>query len=181
MSQIICENNSRISFKSCKSVQITDMEYIGCGGSVIESVKQFIIQDTKFIGDLGSETALEIIGTNTWIIKCNFTANVNGKIKVDNKWTLGSAIIANQSTIVVQESEFNANRAILGGAVFAEFSSITLNKSSFRGNGLPGESASAGINTFTAGGAIWQKNSSLIIDSCCFEKMQQMMVEQCTH
>ena len=58
---------------------------------------------------------------------------------------------------------------------------LTLNKSSFRGNGLPGESASAGVNTFTAGGAIWQKNSSLIIDSCCFEKMHQMMVEQCTH
>ena len=55
---IVCENHSNVYFNGLNNIQITNLEFIGCGGNQVMGATEFFVQDTKFIGQNYSETEL---------------------------------------------------------------------------------------------------------------------------
>ena len=70
--QIICKDYLHIFFNSSKRIHITNLEFIGCGGNLVENVQEFVVRDTKFKGEENSETALELVETTAEIINSTF-------------------------------------------------------------------------------------------------------------
>ena len=66
--QIVCIDYSHIHFNSSQQVHITNLEFIGCGGNLVENVQEFVVRDTKFKGEEYSETALELAKTTSVIV-----------------------------------------------------------------------------------------------------------------
>ena len=124
--QIECSNDSHIHFNHSLFIQITDLEFIGCGGNQVENVEEFILQNSKFGGQEESETALELFETTAArIINCSFLSNRKGKFKTNvdpyhRPGYVGGALIAVGSTIDISLSSFRDNKATFGGAIFAE-------------------------------------------------------------
>ena len=61
--QIKCTNDSNMHFSQSPCIRITNLEFIGCGGNLVDEVKEFVVQDTTFKGQEDSGTALELIET----------------------------------------------------------------------------------------------------------------------
>ena len=74
---IVCVNYSNINFSHSNNIEITNLEFIGCGNQIIGAV-EFIIQDTKFIGQENSRTALELIDATAQIVNSTFVSNRRG-------------------------------------------------------------------------------------------------------
>ena len=131
--QIRCASYSLIIFNRSHTVQITNLEFIGCGGNQVVNVDKFIVHDTSFKGQGNSGTALELIGTTARITNCTFLSNRNGNFRL-----VGSAIIATHSNINISQSIFENNGADIlyyGGVMFAKQESIiNINTSTFIGN-----------------------------------------------
>ena len=125
--QIRCTSDSLIIFNRSHTVQITNLEFIGCGGNQVVNVDKFIVHDTSFKGQEKSGTALELTGTTARITNCTFLSNRNRNLRL-----VGSAIIATHSNIDISQSRFVNNTADFGGAILAEQNStITFYDSTF--------------------------------------------------
>ena len=98
-------------------------------------VEEFVVKDTKFEGQENSLTALELIETTAQIVSSTFLSNRNElfRVCVDPEYgcrvngSIGGAIIATNSTVVISQSRFEDNGADYGGAIFAEQDSIINN------------------------------------------------------
>ena len=133
---IVCQTySSNIYFNHSHNIEITNLEFIGCGGNQVKHVVEFVVQDTKFIGQENSGTALELIDTTAQIVNGTFVSNRRGLHRkcvlhdpddgcVDG--FIGGAIIATNSTIDINQSKFKDNGADFGGAIFAEHNSIII-------------------------------------------------------
>ena len=152
---INCGETSKLSFINVTGyVQITDLKFVGCGGSRIESVETFVVNNSRFDGQLNAITALHFIESNSQVINCTFTSYRKGTFRESlrtlvvlnsspdfshtfgsNSATVGGAIIATHSTVHVSNSDFYDNSAQAGGAIFAEMDSkITIMDSHFMNN-----------------------------------------------
>ena len=173
---IRCGVTSYLSFINVTGhVQIMDLEFIGCGGSTIESVETFVVNNSRFDGQSNALTALHFIESNSKIINCTFSSYRNGTLRESlrtlvvlnsspdfshtfgsNNATVGGAIIATHSTIQVSNSDFNDNSAQAGGAIFAETGSeITIMDSRFMNNAF--------VATNSIGGAVHIEDSTASI------------------
>ena len=164
--QIKCTSSSHVHFNHSQYIRITNLEFIGCGGNQIVFIEEFVIEDTSFKGQENSETALEIIGTTAKIVDSIFACNTKGLhrcVIFDHKYVcsddgfVGGALIATNSTISVNQSRFEDNRADFGGAIFLEqHSIITVSGSAFINN-----------NATDSGGGLYSSSSSITITRTC--------------
>ena len=141
---IICASYSQIIFNHSHTVQITNLEFIGCGGNQVMNVDKFVVHDSSFKGQdqENSGTTLELIETTAQIINCTF--NRNKHISLYQSWSRNElrwvdwVIIATHSKINIYQSIFENNGAhniTYGGVIFAEQESIiNINASTFINN-----------------------------------------------
>ena len=118
VARIVCTNYSRIIFNSSQLIQIMNLEFIGCGGNEVKNVTTVLVENTKFTGSTYSETSLELIETIGSIVNCTFLSNTVGKLKESHysfyEFTqiyVGGAIVVTNSSIFVNHSHFENNRA----------------------------------------------------------------------
>ena len=163
---IVCENYSNIYFNHSHNIEITNLEFIGCGGNQVKHVVEFIVRDTKFEGHQESGTALELIDTKTQIINSTFVSNRGGSYRrcvlydpYDGCYDvfIGGAIIATNSSIDISLCTFENNGAHLGGAIFVEqFSTISMSDNLFKDN------------TAALSGVLECRNSTITIEATKF-------------
>ena len=151
--QIQCVNNYRMSFSQLQYSRIANLEFIGCGGHQMKHVQEFVINNTKFDGQGGNGSALELIETTAQIINSTFVSNRKGTVRDGTEVStllpknpnvrVGGAIISKNSIINITNSRFNDNRAHFGGAIFAEKNSIIniLSETVFKNNSATAEGA----------------------------------------
>ena len=167
--QIKCTSDSSMHFHQSQSIHITNLEFIGCGGNKVRHVEEFVIEDTKFEGQENSGTALEIIETTAQIVNSTFLSNRKGLyrecaiVDPDNgcgsDGSVGGAIIATNSTVEINQSRFEDNRADRGGTIFAEQDSI-INMS---GNVFVSN------NAILLGGVLYSNSSTITIKASEFQ------------
>ena len=134
----LCVKSARFYDIGC--VQISGLNFIQSGGITVESVNQFMLEDSMFMNS--SETALQLINTTANIVRSSFMLNSVGNYKNPIKTSrgethtlVGSAVITSQSNVTILNSSFEENSAEIGGAIFGElYSQITVYKSNFSGN-----------------------------------------------
>ena len=158
---IACENYSSIYFNHSSYIEITNLEFIGCGGNQVIHVEEFVVQDTKFKGQDYSGTALEIIETTTKVVNTAFVSNKRGSYRKcvlydpDDRCYdgfIGGAIIATNSIIDINQGKFEDNGANFGGAIFVEQNSIiSMSDNAFIDN-----------NAIICGGALFAEQQSII-------------------
>ena len=141
---IFCKKHSNFKFEGVSKLLVKGFNFIGCGNNEIKLIKEFLLENTTFIGVNESETVLEIHTALVNITACLFMYNTVGsfrgpiRILEGHKCQyarVGGVIIANHSSVTVIRSAFIGNGADIGGAIFAtQGSEINLINSSFIGN-----------------------------------------------
>ena len=150
---IACDEHGRFTFIGVHKVYMTGLNYVNCLGNKLESVDQFIIEDSKFKGKKWNQydsdgSLIEVFGhTSAHFIRTSFEQNEFGKSiifeaivnngreplfisKLD--FNVGGAIYAEESKIELVECLFEKNKADVGGAIFIWRSSeITVTRTSF--------------------------------------------------
>ena len=130
-------------------------------------VEEFVVEDTKFEGQENSGTALELIETTAQIVNSTFLSN-KGLYKeciiFDPEYGcqfdgfIGGAITATNSTVEINQSRFEGNRADFGGAIFAEQDSIiNVSGNMFVSN-----------NAYKRGGVLFSISSTITIEASEF-------------
>ena len=121
---IFCNQNASFKFEGISKLSIKGFKFFGCGKNRAKLVKEFLLENTTFIGDNESETALEIDKAKVNIIACVFMHNTIGSllgpIRILQGYRyqyarVGGAIIANESSITFIRSAFVGNKAQIGG------------------------------------------------------------------
>ena len=167
---IVCENYSSIYFSHSSYIEITNLEFIGCGENQVVCVVEFIVQDTMFKGQEYSGTALNLIETTAQMVNSTFVSNRRGSYRkcvlydpddgCHSSGFIGGAIIATNSTVDINQSEFEDNGADYGGGIFAEQKSIiTMSNNAFIDN--HNITSYGGVLYSNAGGAIFADHSSI--------------------
>ena len=138
---IACTSQAaRFEFISIFHVLVSGVNFLGCGGNRVESVKNFILEDSSFEGqEENIGTALKLVNSTIEITR-SFFSNSNGSCWLwfrnsnDRKlyaW-IGGAVIVNQSNASFSDCCFRNNSAELGGAIFGDFTSkISINNCKF--------------------------------------------------
>ena len=162
--QIHCTNSApSMHFDQLQYIHITNLEFIGCGGNHVKHVSEFVLQDTKFEGQVNSGTALELIETTALIVNSTF---VSTKKVIDHCITTsfgtftaaaGGAITATNSTVDISQSVFEDNGAGCGGAISAEQSIINVSGNVFINN-----------NASFYGGVLFSFSSTITIKASMF-------------
>ena len=97
-----------------------------------------MIQDSSFLGQTNSESALKLYNSSGKISQSLFSSNSKGTFKDsvaslsnDYAW-VGGAVVATMSNLVIVDSIFEGNSAQLGGAIYSEtHSNISIFSSTF--------------------------------------------------
>ena len=168
--QIKCASDSYVSFNQSQCIRITNIEFIGCGGNLVNHVEKLVIEDTKFEGQENSGTALELGDTIAEIVDSIFTSNSKGSYRHCPVYLvptlhsclasgfIGGAIIATNSTINISHSIFQDNKAAdYGGAIFAKQKSIIHMSNNIFIN-----------NAASVGGALFPYDSTVTINASIF-------------
>ena len=189
---ITCVDYGRLLFIGVHNVYMNGLEFVGCiGNKIIDSAKQFTVEDSKFIGRnsfVPHPTGNSLIGiyghTSAHFVRTSFEQNEFGTViyaivsrptiqkKVKRKIVVGGAIYAEQSKIELVECSFERNKASIGGAIYVRnCSEITVIRSSFVNNHAkrlrpyrPYQPPHMGLG----GGAIFADNTSLFIANSSF-------------
>ena len=143
--QVVCRNNSNLHFNSSQHISISNLEFIGCGGNLVEHVEKLTVKDTQFTGKSANGTALEIAEVAAaQIVNSTFEFNIGGNLKTitygefsvyESDYSVGGAIIATGSVISIIQSKFENNYAMHGGAIYAQkHSVIKIHNSTFSKN-----------------------------------------------
>ena len=171
---IHCKKLANFSFIGIDLVSINNLRFVGCSGNKVDSVQQFIIEDSMFTGGKVFNTigaAFELVNTDSVIISSSFIFNGNGSYRgpigllqlyklqaptsgVDVYAFVGGALIVTRSNVTIISSIFEGNSAQIGGAIFAEKeSTMIVSNSSFINNHV------SYSHTPYIGGAIYCENS----------------------
>ena len=186
--QIYCKNSTSFVVKNSQSIEISNVEFLGCGGNEFNNVYEVSLNGTSFDGLNESRTALELIDTHDVIIdKSKFISHNKGSLRNfkeqfesmktifgaqgfevnDNYTWIGGAIIANRSNISIISSTFKNNRANVGGVLFVQSSSITIEKSTFIENKIDERHSQQILPDYISiGGVIYQEKSLIVLNNC---------------
>ena len=58
---IVCNGNGKFTFTDIHKVNVSGLNFVGCIGNRIESVDQFIVEDSNFIGKKRTHGSLFIL------------------------------------------------------------------------------------------------------------------------
>ena len=75
-SNISCQCSARLTLKNITQVSLQGMRFIGCGSNEISSVENFTVENSSFIGQNGSGTALKINQSNVTFANCSLLFNI---------------------------------------------------------------------------------------------------------
>ena len=155
---ITCSSGVDLKFTNVTQLNISGLEFIGCS-STIELVDQFTLEDAGFHGGDYS-SALQLIQTNTNIVRTYFTSNTVGILKNipsvpyinsgDYYYSYlgrgqfsyqsinaraGGALLVTSSKVEISSSHFESNEAEVGGAIFSQMGgNITITNCTFFNN-----------------------------------------------
>ena len=143
--EIRCTRHSQVVFNHSLNVDITNLEFFGCGGIQGLRINRYVACNATFRGQEYNGTTLQLIETTAHnIINCTFSSNRNEIFSSFYCYSqqLGGAIIAIHSNIDISESIFENNGAtcffslIYGGTIIyaRQQSNININTSTFIGN-----------------------------------------------
>ena len=144
-------------------IQIKNLNFIKCH-SLVQSVDRLILEDSSFHGTTTNGSVLNLIETNTNIMRCLFNSNTIGTQKsllIGSSFSawVGGALTVSGSNVDIDESHFIGNSAQLGGAIFLEwYSNVTIHTSIFANN-----SATLCSGDHCYGGALFVGSSCTII------------------
>ena len=133
---ITCSDRTRLLYSNIGHVQIQSLNFIRCG-FVLESVGQFILEDSTFRDGNGLGSAIQLTQTNTKIMRSSFMFNTFGILQpfLSGTANVGGALIVTNSNLGISHSHFIGNNAQLGGALFLqERSNVSVNDSMFANN-----------------------------------------------
>ena len=175
-SNVSCRKDASFAFENIIQVLLQGLRFIGCGNSEVLLVTNFTVENSLFIGQEESGTALMINESNVTFVNCSFLFNAKGTYKgplnITKFWRkhpqrqnktdfpdsdysfVGGAIMATHSNIAIFGSRFEGNHADIGGGIYAISSSIMIRNSLFVEN-------SACMNKtkkFCFGGVIYNEN-----------------------
>ena len=178
---IICDEGSNFNFSNIDSVNMNGLTFVGCGGSIVESVDQITIQRSRFVGYKNSTTSMTIIGSNASLTETIFASHQvgshrnsryqlpfssDGQYSIATGAMVGGALIVTHSTLVIDNCQFEENSANMGGAIFSEReSNIIIRNSTFISN-----RATSCQNELCYGGALFVHGTGKVsIFECNFE------------
>ena len=175
-SVITCGHDASFKFVSVNGVYVGGLKFVGCAGNKVESVEQFILECSSFVGRADIiGTALELVETSANLVKCSFDNNKGDKERqvtchdnfykrVQIQAKAGGAISARRSRVKIMQSVFEGNSAEIGGVIFSELNSnITIINSTFVGNHAT-STASYISCVDTGGGALYADSGSTVIN-----------------
>ena len=146
--QITCKNDSNIFFSRSQSIRITNVEFIGCPGT-LKHIEEFVVKDSRFEGrQPNSGTVLELIEiTAAQIINTTF-----GNIITSSYGE--SILVSDNSTITIEASVFKGNRVNdFNGILVSTNSTIIIKTSKYE------------RNTAADRGVLYYSNSTVIIEA----------------
>lgn len=173
---IICDHFGRFEFDNIGIVNISGLTFLGCTGSKFKSVDQLTLENSSLVGREGiGGTSLYLIETSGCLSGNSFKFNSGDKVpESQSLWnhidgaslgvTVGGAVAATNSNVVIIDSRFQENSAGLGGCIFSEFhSNITVFNTTFERN------IATHVDYCNGGGVLYTMNgSSLTIHSSHF-------------
>ena len=173
--QVSCDSLSGFLFTRIQYVQISNVEFAGCGQNKIQRVEEFVLSGAVFQGQNDSGTALEFIDTVAQIINSSFKSNRNGTLRTNDSlhsdvfWA-GGAIVATRSNISITSSLFESNAAEVGGVIYAEQQClITIENTTFIDNHAIIPTMEPTSDTLVShGGVLYQESGSIQITDCQF-------------
>jgi predicted outer membrane repeat protein len=186
---ISCQSIARLAFENITQVLLQGLQFIGCGSNEISSVESFTVQNSSFIGQNESGTALNIKQSNAIFENCSFLFNIKGiyigPLQVISFWRkrphfnnftnsdyafVGGATMVTQSNLTIFGSRFNGNHADIGGAIFSITSTIIIKNSIFTENGGCKKSkfCFGGVMYSTNGNVIDRSSKQITIVDCLF-------------
>lgn len=140
---VTCSQSARLTFIRVNVVKIEGVRFLGCGGSKVASVSNFILANSTFHGDDNTGTAMILVDSSANMIDSQFLNNTVGtncsynNIDFDGNYeevsvSIGGAVLSTNSDIYVSKCHFDGNRADNGGALYAEGNSnIVISDCSF--------------------------------------------------
>ena len=159
---ITCSSGVDLKFINVTQLNISGLEFIGCS-STIELVDQFTLEDAGFHGGDNS-SALQLIQTNTNIVRTYFTSNTVGILKKISSVPYAYIDSSDYSyyyyfSLLLAEGQFSYQsfNARAGGALLVTNSKVEISSSHFESNEAE------------VGGAIFsQMGSNITITNCTF-------------
>ena len=144
------------------------------GGAISSAAKTIQIKNSKFLNNFANEDggAIDVYSltgktVNVKISSCDFKSNVAHK-------AAGAVYLGQKTNRVIENSNFNYNKATIGGCMYIEAGTTKINKCSFIGNSASKLTKNAIYNKnhqkiINAGGTIFNNGSSLQILSSRFD------------
>ena len=170
---ILCGSDARFEFVGVNNVYMSGLKFVGCTGNRVESVDQFTLEDSSFVGqeDING-TALELNETSANLVQTSFNSNKGDKVhhvecvdasrrRTKAPAMAGGAISVTRSKITIVQSIFEENSAEMGGAIYSELNSnITIINSTFVGNHAT--SIASYRHCYVGGGILYDSGSTVI-------------------
>ena len=181
---ICCQHQVSLNFENVTKLLIKGIYFIGCGNNSFTLVSKFMISNSTFQGQNGSQTALKIAESNLIVTNSSFIFNRVGTCLdiVDIKTAshiivhVGGAIFVAKSNVTITRCTFFNNSADVGGAIYSTsyaLNNISISNSTFIHNQVPFYDSNQSIYNvgkirLSAGGAIATFNTILSINSSTF-------------
>ena len=131
---IECTPSGYLYFKSIRNILIQDLKFVGCQDNIIESVQDFVLQNSTFESRDVSRTVLQLSGTSVTIDSTSFTSNhsdiYKGKIMFSQSHKQRSRL---PGTVVVG---IHSNITLNGYITFTNCSPYLYNGNSVYGGAL---------------------------------------------
>ena len=167
--RITCNQFGRFIINSIHTLHVSDLTFVGCSGNKVESVYEFILKDSTFIGQKDIfGTALDLVEVSATIYRSSFSSNRGMKLhslscKFDHSYQtfrVGGAIALLSSSITIVQSRFDGNSAEVGGAIFSSSNNtINIIGTSFTENYAVDVFA---VNCQAGGGVFYIANNSIV-------------------
>ena len=182
IAQIECIRSAHILFDFFYCVHITNLQFIGCEGNHVKNVKQLVVRDSTFQGQMKIGSALQLSETMAEVVNTTFLSRVgtcvfdplfgytfvggaihatNSKVGIiqnimfrNNSAHFGGVLYyANNTIILVGKCVFSHNFASIGGVLVSLASTITIEESRFDSNHV--------VEWY--GGVLFSNNSNIAI------------------
>ena len=109
---ITCSKYAQLIFSHVQTVKVSGLNFVGCAGNKLESVDNFIAEESSFTGQPDTiNTALKIGDTKAEIVRISFKHNGG---KVNHQQRVGGAIVCTRSNLFILKCLFANNTANFG-------------------------------------------------------------------
>ena len=176
---VSCQEQANFTLSYIDNVYIGHLNFIGCQGHQVTSIKAFLLEDVTFINHTG--LGLKIVSSYASIVRCSFISNSGGSYQqqfrkaaenVHNNVTYANAgaVRLTNCSANISDCIFEGNHAKKGGAIFSELhSSVTLVNTVFEKNyAMCSFDGGGGTKCTASGGALYSEYGTVLAYNCTF-------------